>query len=89
MLSGYLPNTLFTEERAAGFALALMRKDLGLFLKAAGDARLELPLSELVHGRYVAAREAGLDEADSTSIAELYERAAGVRLKLATMEVPS
>ena len=89
VLSGYLPNTLFTEERAAGFALSLMRKDLGLFLKAAGDAGLDLPLSELVHGQYVAAREAGLDEADSTSIAELYERAAGVRLQMSTMEVTS
>ena len=38
VLSGYLPNTLFTEERAAGFALALMRKDLGPVLKAARDA---------------------------------------------------
>jgi 3-hydroxyisobutyrate dehydrogenase len=87
VLSGYFPNTLFTDERATGFALSLMRKDLGLFLKAAGDAGMELPLSELVHERYVLAREAGLDDADSTSIAELYERAAGVRLQLA--EVPS
>jgi 3-hydroxyisobutyrate dehydrogenase-like beta-hydroxyacid dehydrogenase len=89
VLSGYLPNTLFTEERAAGFALELMRKDLGLFLKAAGDAKLELPLSRLVHERYADAGAAGLDEADSTSIAELYERAAGVRLQLnpSTVEV--
>ena len=28
VLSGYLPNTLFTDERNAGFALSLMRKDL-------------------------------------------------------------
>jgi 3-hydroxyisobutyrate dehydrogenase len=87
VLSGYLPDTLFTDERAAGFALALMRKDLGLFLKAAGDAQLDLPLSELVHSQYVAAREAGLDEADSTSIAELYERVAGVRLQMSPVEV--
>jgi 3-hydroxyisobutyrate dehydrogenase len=87
VLSGYLPNTLFTEERAAGFALALMRKDLGLFLKAAGDAELELPLARLVGERYDDARAAGLDEADSTSIAELYERAAGVRLRLNPSEV--
>lgn len=82
VLSGYFPNTLFTEQRATGFALALMRKDLGLFLKAAADAGMELPLSDLVHARYVAAQDAGLDQADSTSIAELYERVAGVRLKL-------
>jgi 3-hydroxyisobutyrate dehydrogenase len=81
VLSGYLPNTLFTEERTAGFALALMRKDLGLFLKAAGDAGMELPLSDLVYERYVSAQAAGLDEADSTSIAELYERAAALRLR--------
>ena len=87
VLSGYLPNTLFTEERAAGFALALMRKDLGLFLKAAGDAELELPLARLVSERYDDARSAGLDEADSTSIAELYERAAGLRLRLNPAEV--
>lgn len=82
VLSGYLPNTLFTEERATGFALALMRKDLGLFLEAAGDAAMDLPLSDLVRQQYVAAQAAGLDEADSTSIAELYERAAGLRLRL-------
>ncbi len=87
VLSGYFPNTLFTDERATGFALALMRKDLGLFLKAAEDAGMELPLSDLVHARYVAAHAAGLDEADSTSIAELYERVAGVRLKLNPAEV--
>jgi len=83
VLSGYLPNTLFTEERRAGFALALMRKDLGLFLRAAGDAGMELPLSDLVRRQYAAAQAAGLDDADSTSIAELYERAADVRLRLA------
>ncbi len=86
VLSGYLPNTLFTAERAAGFALALMRKDLGLFLNAARDAGLELPLSDLVHSRYVSAQAAGLDDADSTSIAELYERPAGVLLQM-TAEV--
>jgi 3-hydroxyisobutyrate dehydrogenase len=87
VLSGYLPNTLFTEERNAGFALSLMRKDLGLFLHAACDAGMELPLSDLVHERYAAAHTAGLDEADSTSIVELYERAAGLRLRLT--EVPA
>lgn len=89
VLSGYFPNTLFTEERATGFALALMRKDLDLFLKAATDAGMTLPLSDLVHGQYAAAQAAGLDDADSTSIAELYERAAGVRLQMNVVEVTS
>lgn len=81
VLSGYLPNTLFTEARNTGFALALMRKDVGLFMKAAADAGLELPLSQLAVERHDDAAAAGLDEADFTSIAELYERAAGVRLQ--------
>jgi 3-hydroxyisobutyrate dehydrogenase-like beta-hydroxyacid dehydrogenase len=87
VLSGYLPNTLFTEERAAGFALALMRKDVGLFLKAAADAGLELPLARLASERHEDAAAAGLDEADFTAIAELYERAAGLRLRLNPAEV--
>ena len=87
VLSGYLPNTLFTEARNAGFALALMRKDLGLFLKAAEDAGMELPLARLARDRHEEAAAAGLDEADFTSIAELYERAAGLRLRLNPSEV--
>lgn len=87
VLSGYLPNTLFTEARNPGFALALMRKDVGLFMKAAADAGLELPLSQLAVDRHEDAAAAGLDEADFTSIAELYERAAGLRLRLNPSEV--
>jgi 3-hydroxyisobutyrate dehydrogenase-like beta-hydroxyacid dehydrogenase len=89
VLSGYFPNTLFTDERATGFALALMRKDLSLFRKAAADAGMELPLSALVDEQYSAAQRAGLDSADFTSVAELYERAAGLRLQLAKSEVPA
>jgi 3-hydroxyisobutyrate dehydrogenase len=87
VLSGYLPNTLFTEARNAGFALALMRKDLGLFMKAAEDAGMELPLARLARDRHEDAAAGGLDEADFTSIAELYERAAGLRLRLNPSEV--
>jgi 3-hydroxyisobutyrate dehydrogenase len=87
VLSGYLPNTLFTEARNAGFALALMRKDLGLFMKAAEDAGMDLPLARLARDRHEDAAAGGLDEADFTSIAELYERAAGLRLRLNPSEV--
>ena len=80
VLSNYLPVTLFTEARNAGFAMELMRKDLGLFVKAAQDIGLDLPLSDLAHARFVEACETGLADADYTSIAELYERAAELRL---------
>lgn len=84
VLSGYFPNTLFTQERRAGFSLEMMRKDIGLFIGLAAETELELPLSDLVLERYDRAEAAGLADADSTSIAELYERAAGIRLSLPT-----
>ena len=81
VLSNYLPTTVFTRERKPGFALELMRKDLGLFVKAARDAGVELPLSALALERYNEAYDSGLADADYTCIAELYERAAGLRLE--------
>jgi 3-hydroxyisobutyrate dehydrogenase len=81
VLSNYLPVTVFTRERKPGFALELMRKDLGLFMKAARDAGVELPLSDLAYERFNTACDEGLADADYTSIAELYERAAGLRLE--------
>ena len=77
VLDTHLPRTLLTADRETSFSLALMRKDVGLFVDAADG---ELPLSELVRTRFDAAHDAGLDGADYTSVAELYERPAGVRL---------
>ena len=82
VLSGYLPNTLFTDERNASFALSLMRKDLAC--SSAPRAMLAWSChSATSFLRYIVAHAEGLDDADSTSIAELYERAADVRLHLA------
>jgi len=51
------------------------------------DAGMELPLARLARERHEDAAAGGLDEADFTSIAELYERAAGLRLRLNPSEV--
>jgi 3-hydroxyisobutyrate dehydrogenase len=82
VLEAYLPGGLFTAERPTGFALSLMRKDVGLFLRAGSELGVTLPVSALVGQLYAAARSEGLDEADWTSVAEVYERMAGVRLAL-------
>lgn len=82
VLEAYLPRGLFTAERPTGFALSLMRKDVGLFLRAGSELGVTLPVSALVGQLYAAARSEGLDEADWTSVAEVYERMAGVRLAL-------
>jgi 3-hydroxyisobutyrate dehydrogenase-like beta-hydroxyacid dehydrogenase len=56
-------------------------------MKAAEDAGMDLPLARLARDRHEDAAAGGLDEADFTSIAELYERAAGLRLRLNPSEV--
>jgi 3-hydroxyisobutyrate dehydrogenase len=87
VLERYLPQGLFTAERPTGFSLALMRKDVGLFLNASADLGLPVPISALVAQQYAAAHAQGRDEADWTSVAEIYEQIADVRLALA--EVPA
>jgi 2-hydroxymethylglutarate dehydrogenase len=89
VLDAYLPSGLFTAERPSKFALALMRKDIGLFLAAAGEGLVTLPVSAVVSQLFAAARADGLDDADWTSIAEVYERLADVRLCLETTELGS
>jgi 3-hydroxyisobutyrate dehydrogenase len=82
VLERYLPAGLFTAERPTGFSLALMRKDVGLFLAACDDLGLPAPISALVAQQYAAAHAEGRDDADWTSVAEVYERPADVRLAL-------
>jgi len=82
LLEHYLPKGLFTQERPTTFALSLMRKDIRLFMTAGAEAGAPLPLSALVQQTFAAAAACGLDDADLTSVAELYERMAGVELRL-------
>jgi 3-hydroxyisobutyrate dehydrogenase-like beta-hydroxyacid dehydrogenase len=81
VLDAYLPAGLFSEERPTGFALDLMHKDIGLFMQAGAQLGLPLPLSGLVQQLYTLARADGLGQRDWTSVAEIYERLAGVRLR--------
>lgn len=81
VLDAYLPAGLFSQERPTGFALELMHKDIGLFMQAGAQLGLPLPLSGLVQQLYTLARADGLGQRDWTSVAEIYERLAGVRLQ--------
>jgi 3-hydroxyisobutyrate dehydrogenase len=81
VLDAYLPAGLFSDERPTGFALDLMHKDIGLFMQAGAQLGLPLPLSGLVQQLYTLARADGLGQRDWTSVAEIYERLAGVRLR--------
>ena len=74
----YLPETLFSEERPANFALSLMNKDIGLALQE--FATQPMFLGQVTRQLYNTATALGLAGQDSTSVAEVYEQFNGVRL---------
>jgi 3-hydroxyisobutyrate dehydrogenase-like beta-hydroxyacid dehydrogenase len=82
ILEHYLPRGLFTAERPTTFALSLMRKDVALFMRASYEADASVPLSALVQQLYTAAGTSIGEDADWSSVAELYERLAGVEFRL-------
>ncbi len=81
VLSNYFPKTLFTEERPTGFALDFMHKDLGLFLAAAGKAKLPTPVTGLVRDLFSIGQRDGRGGKDFTSVVEFYEDFTGIRLQ--------
>jgi 3-hydroxyisobutyrate dehydrogenase-like beta-hydroxyacid dehydrogenase len=63
----------------AGFSLPLGFKDNRLFLAAAEEAQVPVPMASLVHDRFVAALAQGLGEADWAAIARISFQDAGLR----------
>ncbi len=86
ILEHYFPRGLFTAERPTTFALSLMRKDLSLFMRASYEADASVPLSAFVQQLYTAAGTSIGEDSDWSSVAELYERLAGVELRLPVSE---
>jgi 3-hydroxyisobutyrate dehydrogenase-like beta-hydroxyacid dehydrogenase len=67
----------------AGFKLPLGFKDNRLFLAAAEEAQVPVPLASLVHDRFLAALAQGLGEADWAAIARISFQEAGLRKEAA------
>jgi 3-hydroxyisobutyrate dehydrogenase-like beta-hydroxyacid dehydrogenase len=65
------------------FPLRLMRKDIGLMLEAAKEARVKLPALETVQEIYDIADEEGLSDQDYAATLELLEKWAGIAVKAA------
>jgi 3-hydroxyisobutyrate dehydrogenase-like beta-hydroxyacid dehydrogenase len=65
------------------FPLRLMRKDIGLMLEAAKEARVKLPALETVQEIYEIADEEGLSDLDYAATLELLEKWAGIAVKAA------
>ncbi len=63
-----------------GFAVDLQRKDLGLALDAARDVAQPLPLTAAAAQVYDTARAAGLGRKDISSLIQVWEKLAGIKL---------
>ena len=80
LLDNWFSNTTFANDYDARFTLDLLRKDVSLFMKAAADQDVPVPISSSAAQVIQTARSRGLGHLDMTSVVKLYEELAGVRL---------
>lgn len=80
VLEKWLPNTLFREQYEGGFALDLMRKDLGIALEVGRE--LDIPLHEagLAYQLFTQAKGLGYGREDMSAISKLYQEAANISI---------
>jgi 3-hydroxyisobutyrate dehydrogenase-like beta-hydroxyacid dehydrogenase len=78
LLDKWLPTTWLSGSFAGGFALDLLRKDLGAALDAAKGLGVPLPASALSYQLYTAASGNGHGRDDYSSVATFYQDATGV-----------
>lgn len=77
LLENWLPKTWFAGTFEGGFALDLLRKDLGAALDAARAMKLPMPASASAYQAYTAQSAKGDGARDYSAIAKFYERIAG------------
>lgn len=82
LLENWLPQSWLAGSTAPGFQLDLLRKDLAAALDAARALGVPMPASSLAYQLYTASSGEGHGRDDYTSVAEFYERAAGVKAQI-------
>jgi len=80
LLNTWLPKAWFEDHHKGGFALDLLRKDLRAALETAKTMGVPLRSSSLAYELYSAASASGYGADDYSSVADVYERAAGTRV---------
>jgi len=80
LLNTWLPKAWFEDHHKGGFALDLLRKDLRAALETAKTMGVPLSSSSLAYELYSAASASGYGADDYSSVADVYERAAGTRV---------
>lgn len=80
MLEKWLPHTLFRDQFEDGFALELLRKDLGIALEMGRE--LEVPLYEagLAYQLFTQAKGLGYGREDFSAVSKLYQQAANINI---------
>jgi 3-hydroxyisobutyrate dehydrogenase-like beta-hydroxyacid dehydrogenase len=80
VLSNHLPSTVFAGDEGTRFALDLMHKDVGLFMRAAEEQGLATPLAATAAQTLRMAKAEGLGPRDYSAIISYFEQLAGTRL---------
>ena len=77
LLEHWLPKTWFAGTFEGGFALDLLRKDLGAALDAARAMKMPLPASAFAYQLYTLQSAEGNGELDYSAVAKFYEHVVG------------
>ncbi|WP_420799362.1 NAD(P)-dependent oxidoreductase [Ktedonospora formicarum] len=80
VFENWLPNTLFREDFTGGFALELMRKDIGLALEVGRELGVPLPEAALAYQIFTQAQGLGYGRQDMTAISKIYQQAANINI---------
>ncbi|GAC1659752.1 MAG: NAD(P)-dependent oxidoreductase [Candidatus Elarobacter sp.] len=81
LLQNQLPQTWLAGSRKPGFALDLLRKDLAAALDTGRAMGVSMPASSLAYQLYTATSGEGHGAEDYSSVAQFYERSAGVHVR--------
>jgi 2-hydroxy-3-oxopropionate reductase len=81
LLQNWLPQSWLAGSHQPGFMLDLLRKDLAAALDSARAMAFPMPASSLAYQLFTAASGEGHGRDDYSSVAQFYERAAGVQVR--------
>lgn len=89
LMQNWLPRTLFAGTLESGFALDLLQKDLNAALSWARELGVPAFGGALAQQLYRVAQSQGSGRLDYSAVAQIYEQAANVELRLAERDVGS
>jgi 3-hydroxyisobutyrate dehydrogenase-like beta-hydroxyacid dehydrogenase len=83
LMQSWMPKTLFSGDLNGGFALELLMKDLNAALQWANEMGAPTFGGSMAQQLYKLMRAEGAERLDYSAVARIYERSAGIELRLA------